>query len=546
MALRVTISQLKLPRGATVVVAVSAAHPRTGRFTVISRSPVLSYQSNVPGFIARFELKHHSQQDPALQFAVYSFTEDEEPAASDPPADFPFNALRGVVRCQLSALRSSAKKAAKLIDSRVNSTTPNMQVYQTAAATPNGPNGLPDPSLRFTLQDARTDFRDVTGRLTISARLLKEDNNSETSDPGSTRRASGGGNAGSGSSRNVHTPPTGVVSQVPTDDLSAEGEAKEMSGKSSEAGRAAEIAAMHKAVELKKMQVSHESVRVAEEVEKLEAARQNALDLSRPVHAAVATSLKRLQESKGLDELRGYKLPPVLVQLVMECVMKIIGKDCSWASAQRELHNPLFLTILSEFEKLNVYDKLPIIRSYTQREAFNSANALHSSRAARELCIWVEQMESYGCIYKDLRQKERQMAELRHELAIKQQKLKEAQAELQSLVEGGARSVSARASGMKSTSLNSSTSATDEKKVAKPVAAPAASSLPSTTTISSTGEDPAVARALDKWAPDPLASYRDVSNNVPQTTAKRVDTTASPPVNPIEQLPTRVDDELPL
>ena len=44
-----------------------------------------------------------------------------------------------------------------------------------------------------------------------------------------------------------------------------------------------------------------------------------------------------------MAEVRAYNKPPVGVEGVLQCIMIIMGKDPSWASAKKELTAPDFL-----------------------------------------------------------------------------------------------------------------------------------------------------------------------------------------------------------
>jgi len=204
--------------------------------------------------------------------------------------------------------------------------------------------------------------------------------------------------------------------------------------------KAQDIEVKKQAAEVKKKEVGLQKAKTEEETKKTaRLAYECKIDLEKaaPAEEKASAAIQALERNKkGIDEVKNYKSPPALVQLVLECVMIALGKDPSWHSAKKEIMDPNFLKSLIHYDKRNIPDKLiKVIRSYTSRENFNQHSVHTSSPAAACLVAWVEAIELYAKIWKEVKPKKDLLDEKEAELREKQRALDEAESELKKVVD---------------------------------------------------------------------------------------------------------------
>ncbi|XP_052864637.1 dynein axonemal heavy chain 2-like [Anopheles cruzii] len=175
----------------------------------------------------------------------------------------------------------------------------------------------------------------------------------------------------------------------------------------------------------------------AEETVCKELAEVAGVDLQRAMPAldAAVAALDSLNK-KDMNEIKSYSRPPTKVELVMEAVMILLGKDPSWAESKRQLGEQKFLETLKSFDRNNIAERtLKTIGAYVRNPELEPDKVGTVSSAAKSLILWVRAIENYGKVYKYVGPKIRKMEQANASLLEKQQELAEAERKLQELAD---------------------------------------------------------------------------------------------------------------
>ncbi|KFB39785.1 dynein heavy chain [Anopheles sinensis] len=189
-------------------------------------------------------------------------------------------------------------------------------------------------------------------------------------------------------------------------------------------------------------EVSLKRVKIgAEEVVCKQLATMAEADLERAMPAlnAAVAALDSLNK-KDMNEIKSYSRPPTKVELVMEAVMILLGREPTWAEAKRQLGEQKFLDTLKGFDRNSIPERtLKTIGAYVRNPELEPDKVGTVSRAAKSLILWVRAIENYGKVYKYVGPKIRKMEDANASLLEKQNELAAAERKLVELSEKLAR-----------------------------------------------------------------------------------------------------------
>jgi len=179
-----------------------------------------------------------------------------------------------------------------------------------------------------------------------------------------------------------------------------------------------------------KVRVKKEEAEVAvisKEAGEIAADAQRDLDEAMPAFHSAVNALKSLNKS-DIQEMKAYKQPPELVQMVLEAVCILLGKKPSWDEAKKIMSDMGFLQSLQDFDKDNIdAKKIKAIQKYVKNESFQPDNVGKVSKAAKSLCLWVRAMDTYDRVAKTVEPKKEKLAAAKAKLSEAETMLKEKQ-----------------------------------------------------------------------------------------------------------------------
>ncbi|XP_058126202.1 dynein axonemal heavy chain 2-like [Anopheles ziemanni] len=189
-------------------------------------------------------------------------------------------------------------------------------------------------------------------------------------------------------------------------------------------------------------EVSLKRVKIgAEEVvcKQLAAMAEADLERAMPALNAAVAALDSLNK-KDMNEIKSYSRPPTKVELVMEAVMILLGREPTWAEAKRQLGEQKFLDTLKGFDRNGISERtLKTIGAYVRNPELEPDKVGTVSRAAKSLILWVRAIENYGKVYKYVGPKIRKMEDANASLLEKQNELAAAERKMVELSEKLAR-----------------------------------------------------------------------------------------------------------
>jgi len=181
-----------------------------------------------------------------------------------------------------------------------------------------------------------------------------------------------------------------------------------------------EIVSERRLVDEQRKQIDTDSHRIAEEELKFKIIATNA---DADIEAALPALHKAMIEVENLDkaalsELKAYKAPPKLVEMVLAAVMILFRQPTDWNTAKKFVGDNDFLTNVKNFDKgyVNIVD-------------FSSEAVTVVSRAAGALCTWVHAIYTYASLAIEIAPKRAALKIAEESLFKKQEALKEAQEE---------------------------------------------------------------------------------------------------------------------
>ena len=174
--------------------------------------------------------------------------------------------------------------------------------------------------------------------------------------------------------------------------------------------------------------------KTADEVQVIADDAKRDLDAAMPALNNAVKALDAL--SKGdIVEIKNFKTPPSLVQMVMEGVCILLGAKPDWDSAKKVLSDTQFMNRLINFDKDNIPPKvIKQITKYYDDPQFTPEEVQRQSVAAKSPCLWVRAMKTYDEVAKVVEPKKQLLAESMAKLQEEQSRLQAIQDELAAVI----------------------------------------------------------------------------------------------------------------
>ena len=111
--------------------------------------------------------------------------------------------------------------------------------------------------------------------------------------------------------------------------------------------------------------------------------------------SSAAGALNNVNKAE-LGELKAMKVPPPIVQFVLEGVCVLLGEDHTWENAKKLLGRSDFIDRLNGLNKDNIpAARLEKLRTdYINHPNFDPDAVARASRAAHSLCLWAHEIAS--------------------------------------------------------------------------------------------------------------------------------------------------------
>ncbi|XP_017317258.1 dynein axonemal heavy chain 6 isoform X2 [Ictalurus punctatus] len=158
---------------------------------------------------------------------------------------------------------------------------------------------------------------------------------------------------------------------------------------------------------------------------------QKDLDKALPALEQANNALGALDKN-DISEIRVFNKPPELVMTVMEAVCILLKSKTDWASAKQVLGESNFLKKLTDYDKDNIQPQiLQKLQRYIQNPDFVPEKVEKVSKACKSMCMWVNAMDLYSRVLKEVGPKREKLAAAQAELDATTATLKQKQAKLQ-------------------------------------------------------------------------------------------------------------------
>ncbi|MCJ8749245.1 hypothetical protein PDJAM_G00174240 [Pangasius djambal] len=158
---------------------------------------------------------------------------------------------------------------------------------------------------------------------------------------------------------------------------------------------------------------------------------QRDLDKALPALEKANKALDALDKA-DISEIRVFTKPPDLVMTVMEAVCILLNSKTDWASAKQLLGDSNFLKKLMDYDKDNIRPQiLQKLQRYIQNPDFVPEKVEKVSKACKSMCMWVNAMDLYSRVLKEVGPKREKLASAQAELDATSATLKQKQAKLQ-------------------------------------------------------------------------------------------------------------------
>ncbi|EAX96997.1 Dynein heavy chain family protein [Trichomonas vaginalis G3] len=190
------------------------------------------------------------------------------------------------------------------------------------------------------------------------------------------------------------------------------------------------------------VQYSQEIAKSAEECRIEQEAAEARLANVKPELDNAAAALESFKKNvNNIHEISGYKESVGAVPIVVEALMTLLGKPCSFQQAKVEMKDPGFIGRLTNFDKDHIpKSTLKKLQRYRAMPELDPKVAARSSTAASLLACWVMAMIRYGEAYQNVYPYMQKVAlmkqafeEKRIEYETKQKDLAELRAKLEQL-----------------------------------------------------------------------------------------------------------------
>mmetsp|Transcript_11130 Transcript_11130/g.16401 ORF Transcript_11130/g.16401 Transcript_11130/m.16401 type:complete len:2518 (+) Transcript_11130:122-7675(+) len=135
------------------------------------------------------------------------------------------------------------------------------------------------------------------------------------------------------------------------------------------------------------------------------------LDKAMPAFKAAVKALRSLNKD-DIYEIKSFKVPPPLVQTVMEGVCILFHKKPDWKESQSLLNDTNFLKNLESYPKDKIKSSLiKKLKVYIDKPDFKPDIVKKVNVASKSLCMWVIAMHTYAVVNKKIQPKKAKLAE---------------------------------------------------------------------------------------------------------------------------------------
>lgn len=132
---------------------------------------------------------------------------------------------------------------------------------------------------------------------------------------------------------------------------------------------------------------------------------QRELDEAIPALNAANKALNNL-EKKDIVEIKSYTKPPELVEKVINAVLLLFDRKQSWDEGKKMVSDIDFLRKCIDYPKDDIKNAtLRKLQAFTADPVFNARTIANVSLAASSLCEWVNAMDKYAKIARNVEPK---------------------------------------------------------------------------------------------------------------------------------------------
>jgi dynein heavy chain len=162
---------------------------------------------------------------------------------------------------------------------------------------------------------------------------------------------------------------------------------------------------------------------------------QKDLDAAEPELRAAQEALDALKKD-SITEVRSFVKPLPAVEKVLACVMLVLGKDQSWATAKKEMGESSFLTKLKTLKPDEVTtNTLKIMTKRVSEPDFDPEDVKTKSSAAGALAVWCIATQRFITVYRNVAPKRAALQAAMDSLEIKRNQMATAKEKLRVVLE---------------------------------------------------------------------------------------------------------------
>ncbi|XP_062587861.1 dynein heavy chain domain-containing protein 1-like, partial [Saccostrea cucullata] len=142
-----------------------------------------------------------------------------------------------------------------------------------------------------------------------------------------------------------------------------------------------------------------------------------------PNYHAAMTALEYLNKA-DIEEVKSYRLPPSLVEFVMNSLCLLFDVPQDWENAKLLMIKDNFLESMMFYDKDNIPDDIYLkLRRFITDENFQVHNVAAVSKAAAGICMWVHAVYQYAHIHRNMQPRLRNLLEHEDKFTLAQAKL---------------------------------------------------------------------------------------------------------------------------
>lgn len=176
------------------------------------------------------------------------------------------------------------------------------------------------------------------------------------------------------------------------------------------------------AMEIKK-QVEEQTAYIAEQKEIAHAD----LDKAEPALIEAKRAVKGINP-RQLQTIRSYANPPVLIQLTLEAVFKLLGhRNVDWSQLRKNIMDKNFIPSIVKFKAQNIHPKIRehVRQKYLSNAEFNFEAVNRASTACGPLFKWLESQINYADILHRVAPLKQKVKDLEEKAEVATQKLEQ-------------------------------------------------------------------------------------------------------------------------